>query len=251
MIYYPYFLAFFNQKIIYDLGCGPGNSTIILKNRWPTANIVGIDSSINMLEEARITYPEINFVKADIAKFSVNEKIDLICANASLQWLDNHETLLPHLTNMLNKGGALAIQMPNNFHAPTHQVTINLLNENSNWCTFLNKLRYGKLTTPFYHLPVYYDLLTDAGLIDLNLWETEYFQEMPDHGAIFDWVKGTGLRPVLSSMQENTQFEFAQAYIDAVTKIYPRQKNGKILLPFQRVFMVGYCGGSTPNKGAR
>ncbi|NNM58501.1 MAG: methyltransferase domain-containing protein [Legionellales bacterium] len=227
-------------QIIYDLGCGPGNSTILLKNRWPEAKVTGIDSSPNMLEKAHKDYPNLHFIEADIEHFTVNEKIDLICANASLQWVDNHQQLFPRLISFLSESGALAIQMPNNFHAPSHQITLNILKNNIRWQPLIKQLRYGVLTQPFYDAKNYYDLLTEAGLDNLHIWETEYFQEMADYHAIFDWVKGTGLRPVLSMMDQSQQSIFTEVYLDQLSHEYPLQKNGKILLPFRRLFMVGF-----------
>lgn len=193
-----------------------------------------------MLEEAKISYPNINFIKADIANFSPMEKIDCLFANASMQWLDEHEILIPRLLQLMNPGGAFGIQMPNNFHSPSHQVTITILQNNTAWQPFLKNLRYGVLTEPFYKLPGYYDLLTKAAVSSIQLWETEYFHEMSNYQEIFDWVKGTGLRPVLSAMDTHNQNKFAKAYVKAIAKEYPIQTNNKILLPFRRIFMVGY-----------
>ncbi|MCF6766059.1 methyltransferase domain-containing protein [Thiotrichales bacterium 19S3-7] len=229
----------FQPKTIYDLGCGPGNSTILLQERWPEANIIGIDSSLDMIKKAQQSYPNISFLEGDIASFSPNNKIDCFIANASLQWLDNHESLFPNLFNTLIPGGIFAIQMPNNFHNPTHQVIVKLLQRHSNWNFILERLRYGTLNKPFYNLIDYYDLLTNARVKSLACWETEYFQEMSDYPAIFNWVKGTALTPVLSAMKAQEKAEFEQAYISAITNAYPKQVNGKILLPFKRLFMVG------------
>lgn len=230
----------FQPKTVYDLGCGPGNSTILLKDRWPHAKIVGLDSSLDMLEEAKVSYPDINFIKGDIAHFSPIEKIDCLFANASLQWLGEHEILIPKLLQFINFGGAFGIQMPNNFHSPSHQVIIRILQNNAAWQPFLENLRYEILTEPLYKLPWYYDLLTKSGASSLQLWETEYFQEMSDHQEIFDWVKGTALRSVLSAMDTENQAQFANAYVKAIAKKYPLRANNKILLPYRRIFMVGY-----------
>ena len=114
----------FYPTIVYDLGCGPGNSTVLLKNRWPEAEVIGIDNSGEMLAEARRKYPQITFREEDIQYFSVREKIDCLFANASLQWLPYHEQLIPKLLANLTPGGYFAFQMPNNFHCPSHQVAI-------------------------------------------------------------------------------------------------------------------------------
>ncbi len=231
---------YFQPKTVYDLGCGPGNSSILLKNRWPQARIVGLDSSPNMLKEAKDSYPELDFIKGNISDFAPIEKIDFLFANASLQWLNEHEILIPRLLELINSGGAFGIQMPNNFHSPSQQVTIRLLQGNTVWQSLLKNLLYGIQTEPFYKLPWYYDLLTRAGTHSLQLWETVYFQEMPNHHSIFDWVKGTGLRPVLSAMDIENQDLFAKAYVKAIAKEYPLQVNNKVLLPFRRLFMVGF-----------
>lgn len=232
--------AFFQPKSVYDLGCGPGNSTILLKERWPEARVVGLDSSANMLKSARGSYLDINFIEGNIAHFSPEKSVDFLFANASLQWLPAHDILLPKLLNFLNPGGALAIQMPNNFHCPSHQVTLQLLKNNPVWQPFLKKLLHGEQTTPFYKLHWYYDVLSQAGAKLCQLWETEYYQEMADHQDVFDWLKGTGLRPVLSTMDMENQAQFNDAYVNAIATEYPLQANNKVLLPFRRVFMVGF-----------
>lgn len=229
----------FQPKIVYDLGCGPGNSTILLKTRWPQAKITGLDTSLDMLTEAKKSYPEINFIQEDITAFNPTEKVDCIFANASLQWLDDHEILIPKLLQYLNIGGMFGIQMPNNFHSPSHQTIIKILQSNSPWKPLVKNLRYGLLSTPLYNLPWYYDLFIKCGMKFLQLWETEYFQAMENHQEIFNWVKGTALLPVLSAMDTANQTQFATTYVNAITKEYPVQTNNKVLLPFRRIFMIG------------
>lgn len=224
-------------NLIYDLGCGPGNSTILLSKRWPKAKIVGIDSSEEMLKLARSKYSQIEFILADIAHFSIPEKSDLIFANASLQWIDNHEPLVPNLVSQLNHQGILAIQMPNNFHCPSHQITIQILKNHPNWKSLLKNLRYSVLTTSLYKMADYYNFLITSGLTNLILWETEYYQEMENHHAIFEWASGTGLRPILSKMDEANKALFVKKYVDQLAYAYP--SNGKVLFPFKRIFMVG------------
>lgn len=230
----------FQPKIVYDLGCGPGNSTILLKERWPQADVFGLDSSPNMLAEARASYPDLNFIEDDIAKFKPAKKIDCLFANASLQWLDDHEILVPTLLKFLHPGGVLAIQMPNNFHTPAHQLIIQVLQQQPAWQHLLKNLRYKKMSEPLYNLTWYYDLLTQAKAKHLQLWETIYYQEMSNYQEIFTWVKGSVLRPVLSNMDSKVEAQFTQAYIDAISKEYFFQTNGKILFPFRRIFMLGF-----------
>ena len=112
------------------------------------------------------------------------------------------------------------------------------MKNNTDWQPLLKELRYRQSSKPFYHWPWYYNVLSDAGAKSIQLWETEYFQEMTDHQAIFNWLKGTGLRPILTAMDADNQKQFADKYIEAISKKYLKQKNNKILLPFRRVFMI-------------
>lgn len=230
----------FQPKIVYDLGCGPGNSTILLKQRWPNARVIGTDNSVEMLNTARKSYPEIEFIEQDIAHFSPKEehKIDCLFANASLQWLPDHETLFPQLLRYVDSGGIFAIQMPNNFHSFTHQTILRVL-ENSSHACLIKNLRYGNLTKPLYDLTSYYDLFFKIGIKEIQIWETKYFQEMQDHQDIFNWVKGTALTPILSSMDDASKEWFQKEYVKSISTKYPKQANGKVLLPFQRIFMAG------------
>lgn len=230
----------FQPKTIYDLGCGPGNSTILLKDRWPDAKLFGLDSSTDMLDEAKRLHPEIQFIRGDIADFSSSEKVDALFANASLQWLCQHQTLLPKLLQYLNVGGVLAIQMPNNFHEPSHQVAIKILQNNPSWEPLLARLFFSVLTEPLYNVSWYYDVLTKSGIINLQCWETVYFQEMENYQEVFEWIKGTGLRTALSLMNNVDQTQFADAYIKTIALKYPLQANNKVLFPFRRIFIVGY-----------
>ncbi len=231
--------SYFDPKLVYDLGCGPGNSTILLKKRWPNAKVIGTDNSVDMLKKAREDYPEIEFLEMDIEHFSSTQKIDCLFSNASLQWCNQHHTLIPRLIALLAKNGILAIQMPNNFHAATHQAIITILKNYKPWSSLTEKLRYGFLEKAFYNVSEYYNLLSQAGLSDLQLWETEYFVEMDHHTDIFNWIQGTGLRPILSELDETDQKLFEKKYNELIANQYPLQQNKKILMPFMRFFMVG------------
>ncbi|HAX7409621.1 TPA: methyltransferase domain-containing protein, partial [Escherichia coli] len=72
-----------NVEYVADLGCGPGNSTALLHQRWPAARITGIDSSPAMIAEARSALPDCQFVEADIRNWQPVQALDLIFANAS------------------------------------------------------------------------------------------------------------------------------------------------------------------------
>ena len=200
----------FSPRTVYDLGCGPGNSTVLLTERWPQATVIGMDSSEQMLNKARALYPNTTFIAGDIADFAPAEPVDCIFSNAALQWLDHHDVLMPRLLSFLKPGGFLAIEIPNNYHCYLHE--------------------------PFYNPYAYYDFFVAA--TQVHLWQTDYLQEMPNHQAIFAWVQGTGLRPVLTKMTASDQVEFEKRYVAAIAEEYPVQKNGKVLLGYQRIFIV-------------
>ena len=226
----------FSPRTVYDLGCGPGNSTVLLTERWPQATVIGMDSSEQMLNKARELYPDTTFIAEDIADFAPAEPVDCIFSNAALQWLDHHDVLMPRLLSFLKPGGFLAIEIPNNYHCPSHQVTIRLLDQEPKWRHLLGALRYGYLNEPFYNPYAHYDLFAAAKQV--QLWQTDYLQEMPNHQAIFAWVQGTGLRPVLTKMTASDQVEFEKRYVAAIAAEYPVQKNGKVLLGYKRLFIV-------------
>jgi trans-aconitate 2-methyltransferase len=192
-----------------------------------------------MLDAARGDYPHLQFMHGDIENLQLPEKADCLFANAALQWTAHHEKLFPALLQLINDGGMFAFQMPNNFHTPTHQTTIQILQEHPAWQKYAETLFYGQMHAPLYQATHYYDLLVTAGGSDLQIWETEYFQEMDSYQAIFDWVKSTGLRPVLSAMNEDERSAFRDVYVKKIADAFPIQKNLKILLPYRRIFMTG------------
>lgn len=183
-----------NIEYVADLGCGPGNSTALLHQRWPAARITGIDSSPAMIAEARSALPDCQFVEADIRNWQPEQALDLIFANASLQWLPAHYELFPHLVSLLNSHGVLAVQMPDNWLEPTHVLMREVAWEQ-------NYPDRGR--EPLAGVHAYYDILSEAGC-EVDIWRTTYYHQMPSHQAIIDWVTATGLRPWLQDLTERT-----------------------------------------------
>lgn len=191
-----------NIKYVADLGCGPGNSTALLHQRWPAARITGIDSSPAMIAEARSALPDCQFVEADIRNWQPEQALDLIFANASLQWLPDHYELFPHLVSLLNPQGVLAVQMPDNWLEPTHVLMREVAWEQ-------NYPDRGR--EPLAGVHAYYDILSEAGC-EVDIWRTTYYHQMPSHQAIIDWVTATGLRPWLQDLIESEQQLFLKRY---------------------------------------
>jgi len=213
---------------VVDLGCGPGNSTALLQQRWPSARITGVDTSPAMLVEARAALPRCRFIEADISHYRPEQALSVIYANASLQWVDNHYDLLPHLVSLLKLQGVLAIQMPDNDLEPTHVLMREVAFEQD----YPDR---GRAALAGVH--AYYDILTEAGC-EVDIWRTTYFHQMSSHQAIIDWVSATGLRPWLRDLNESEQQRYLHRYHQLLEEQYPLQENGQILLAFPRLFII-------------
>lgn len=227
-----------DPRRVYDLGCGPGTVTRLLAERWPNARVVGIDSSADMLAKARKEAPSVAFEQADIARWSPPAPADLLFTNATLHWLDDHATLLPRLAAQLTPGGVLAIQMPDNRQSPSH-LLMDEAAATGPWHARLAKLRsvYGAMQSP----DAYYRMLAPVAR-HVDLWETTYLHVLPestggDHPVV-EWTKGTALRPYLDALEEPERAAFLAAYAARIAVAYPRQPDGRTLLPFRRIFIV-------------
>ena len=217
-----------------DIGCGPGNSTEVLRARYPEARIVGIDSSPGMIEAARKRLPEVAFEVADISEWRSEERLDVILANAVLQWIPGHETLLPALIARLKPGGALAAQMPDNLEEPSHR----LMREVASRGPWAAKLKDAAKARAERHGAEWYFRLLRLHAPHVDLWRTTYFHPLAGAQAVVEWLKGTGLRPFLDPLQSGEREAFLARYEAAVAKAYPPEADGTVLLPFPRLFFV-------------
>ncbi|HMY03833.1 MAG TPA: trans-aconitate 2-methyltransferase [Candidatus Obscuribacter sp.] len=216
-----------------DLGCGPGNSSAVVYSRFPAAKITGIDSSPAMIQEAGQKYPYLHFAVASIDQYESPEPVDLIFSNAALHWVSEHEKLLPRLMNSLRKGGALAVQMPNNHMEITH-TTMREIATDFTWSKDLSAIRS---TPPVLEPEQYYDMLIPLSA-SVDIWQTKYFHVMNDAGAIGQWLCGTGLRPFLDALPEGEAAKFLELYVKRIAQHLKPRKDGKILMPFPRLFIV-------------
>ena len=218
-----------------DLGCGPGNSTEVLAARFPTAEILGLDSSPDMIEAARQRLPKLRFDLADIATWEAPGRFDVILANASLQWLPNHAVLMPRLIAKLANGGCLAVQMPDNLDEPAHR----LMRDVAAGGPWSDKLA-GAADSRAPRLPAewYYALLRPhAARVDV--WRTTYYHVLAGGtDAVIEWFKGSGLRPFLAPLDAAETKGFLSAYRAALVGAYPTLPDGSVLLPFPRLFFI-------------
>ncbi|SKA21203.1 trans-aconitate 2-methyltransferase [Consotaella salsifontis] len=217
-----------------DLGCGPGNSTALIAERFPEAAITGVDTSPAMLEKARAALPNCTFIEGDVATYAPEWPADLIFGNAVLQWLGDHESLFPLLMQRLAPGGALAIQMPDNLGEPSHRAMRETAADGP-WAGKLSRAAASR--TKILSTEAYYDLL--APLADeIDVWRTTYSHVMEGPAAIVTWLKATGLRPFLAPLDESEQTGFLAAYEARLSESYRPRADGKVLLHFPRLFIV-------------
>ena len=227
---------------VVDLGCGPGNSTEVLAQRYPeTESVVGVDNSAAMLRRASEVYahqPRWSWVEADVAAWAdapeAAGRYDVVLSNATLHWLPNHSTLLPKLWRAVAPGGVLAVQMPRNFDAPSHTLIAALAREGP-WAAKLEGAREASLVHP---PAFYYDVLAALAPADVALWETEYYHVLPGPESVVDWVRGTALRPFLSRLSDDEQTAFVRDYTARIADAYPVRPSGRVVFPFRRLFFV-------------
>lgn len=224
-----------DARAVIDLGCGPGNSTEELAARYPKARASGIDSSPDMIEAARARMPGIPFAVQDLQSWNDPGPFDVILANAVLQWVPNHEVLLPALIAKLAAGGALAVQMPDNLDEPAHRMMREIAAAGP-WAPKLAAA--SKARTPLPTPEWYYSLLKPL-CSKVDLWRTTYFHALPGGPkAVVEWFKGSGLRPFLEPLSSEERAAYLERYTAQIAKICLPLADGGVLLPFPRVFLT-------------
>ena len=226
---------------VVDLGCGPGQLTASLADRWPDADVLGIDTSPDMIETAR-RIPEsararggrLSFRVEDVRDWRPGAPVDVIVSNAVLQWVPNHLELLPRWTDRLADGGWLAFQLPGNFDQPSHAI-LRELAESDQWRTALTGVELNRQSAD---PGAYLDLLARRGL-SVDAWETTYLHVLTGPDPVTEWYKGTGLRPVLAALESAQAAKFISQYGERVREAYPAAPYGTVL-PFRRVFVVAH-----------
>jgi trans-aconitate 2-methyltransferase len=216
---------------VVDLGCGPGNSTALLSERWPNARLSGVDNSPEMLERARRDFPSIEWILDDAGSYRAPQPVDLLFANAVFHWLPDHATLFPALIEGVRKGGVLAVQMPQSFEEPSHRLMREVR------ARMIPGRKEVTAATPVAGPAFYYDLLAPRATA-VDIWRTTYEHVMPDAAAIVEWVKGTGLRPYLDDLTPGERAAYFADYSAAIDRAYPARADGKRLFSFPRLFIV-------------
>ncbi len=227
-------------RYVVDLGCGPGNLTAALARRWPAAEVVGVDSSVEMLTAAEAQPRDrqhagggsLTFQLGDVRDFAPARPPEVIICNAVLQWIPGHRNLLPRWAGMLCPGGWLAIQVPGNHDQPSHQI-LRELAASPRWRESLADVITARQTDD---PGDYLELLARAGC-EVDAWETTYLHVLRGDDPVLEWYKGSGLRPVIAALPPNQADEFLKAYASRLRTAYPPHGYGT-MLPFRRVFVV-------------
>jgi trans-aconitate 2-methyltransferase len=221
------------RKIV-DIGCGPGNSTELLVKRWPNATVIGIDTSTAMLRQARERLPKVTFIEANVAHWVQPDGTDLLFANAVFQWVPGHLKHLQRLLSKLPEGGVLAAQIPDSLEEPAHLLMREVAREGP-WSKQLSEK--ARLRDEVPEPGGYYDALSPL-CRHLDIWHTIYNHPLPDATGIVEWVKGTGLRPIMEMLETSERKQYLAEYTARVAAAYHPQADGKVLFRFPRIFIV-------------
>lgn len=225
-------------RTVVDLGCGAGNLTRLLADRWPGADVVGVDASPEMVERAG----QVDGIRAELATIQdwageatpPSEQVDVLITNAALQWVPGHLDLLPALVDRVADGGWLAMQVPGNFDEPSHTIRRELAAE-----PLYADHTHGVATPEAHDAATYLRVLQAAGL-EVDAWETTYLHVLEGPDPVFAWVSGTGARPTLQSLPDGLRPRFEAEFKKRLARAYPADARGRVVLPFRRVFAVAH-----------
>jgi trans-aconitate 2-methyltransferase len=215
---------------VVDLGCGAGNLTVLLAQRWPQAQIAGVDSSAEMIAAAPVG-EGVEFAVGDIEGWTADEPVDVLLSNAALQWVPGHLDLLPDLAAAVAPGGWLAFQVPGNFEEPSHTIRRELAAEPP-YAAYT-----ADVAAPHAHdAATYLHVLRSLGC-EVDAWETTYLHVLHGEDPVFTWVSGTGARPTLQALPDDLRPAFEEEFKRRLRSAYPA-RDGAVVLPFRRVFVV-------------
>lgn len=222
---------------IVDLGCGPGNSTLLLADRWPDAALDALDSSAEMVSAARRN--GLAAEQGDVRDWTPTEDTDLVVSNALLQWVPEHRELLAAWARALPRRAVIAVQMPGNFGAPSHRA-LREVARSAPWIDRLptDLLRHDDTVDD----PGDYARLLAGHGCAVDAWETTYIQQLSGPDPVLEWMRGTALTPVFDVLDADERTAFEADLAARLREEYPVEPDGDTLFPFRRVFCVATVG---------
>lgn len=227
-----------DPRLIYDIGTGRGQIARLMADRWPRAEVVGTDTSAEMLTAAAQVPSRVRWVEHDVRTWDPAEPPDVIFSNAVLHWVPDHDELIVSLAASLASGGYLAIQMPLSWGEPSHRLMRVVLagaGEDGRIGSEELRARVGRRPVAD---PEHYHTLLRPWCVDLDVWKTTFYQELTGDDAVLEWVRGTALRPILEGLADDDRARFLAAYRAELRSVYPRRPDGTTLYPFPRLFIV-------------
>lgn len=240
-------------RTVVDMGCGPGNMTRTLAQRWPQAEVIGLDSSREMVQEARLSLQDdpqaptnLRFEHIEAEQWEPDASVDVVVSNAMLQWIPNHRQLMDRWLGQMSPGAWFAMQVPGNYSAPSHRTIAELANR-PEYAEASQRTYTGE---SIYTPREYTHTLIRRGFRP-NVWETTYHQVLTGEEPVYNWVKGAALRPVLQGLAEiderdgsNLQAAYLSEYRERMLHDYPpyTSPDGTVvtIFPMRRVFVVGH-----------
>lgn len=220
---------------VYDIGCGGGEIARLMAERWPEAEVVGTDLSPEMLAKAQAAGPSrVRWELADVRTWTPPGPADILFSNAVLHWVDGHDALFPRLAGHLAPDGVLAVQMPLSWDEPSHQLMRRTLADLDLGTPALR----ASLDRRWVADPEHYYGLLRPHVRTLDVWVTRYLQVLEGDDPVLEWVKGTGLRPVLAALEGEARERFLAEYRRRLAAAYPKRPDGETLFPFPRLFIV-------------
>ncbi len=225
-----------SPRSVIDIGCGPGNSTRVLQEKWPDAHFSGLDNSDKMIAKAKSDFPDVEWITDDIRFHKFTTEYDVVFSNAALQWVPDHKELIPALFEIVKAGGALAVQVPADQDSPIRRSLLSA-SSREKWSKYTSGCeRMINYRTSEY----YYDIITRLSR-RFDLWETVYYHILDSQAALIEWYKGTAMRPFLESLPDDaSRREFENDVLAGCKDQYEFRKDGKVLYPFKRIFFVAY-----------
>ena len=226
----------YDPENIIDFGCGPGNSSQVLIEKWPSCKLTGVDASESMIEKAREDYPNQEWIDTDAAVYESEIKFDIVFSNAAIQWIPNHKDLLNKFYGLLSGRGALAVQVPLFWDMPIGRAIKSVARCNR-W-----KDKTGAVENLFtIHDHFFYYNLLSSLFEHVEIWETDYYHIMDSHSSILEMIRSTGLKPYFEKLgNDHDKIEFENEVLEIIKQDYQLHENGKVLFPFQRLFFTGY-----------
>lgn len=221
-------------ELVHDIGCGTGDIARLMTQRWPHADVVGSDQSREMLENASQIPSRVRWQQFDVRRWQPERPVDVIFSNAVLHWVGGHEALLPRLVGFLAPGGVLAIQLPLSWSEPSHRSVLDVLDQLDLGSDELRqRYRTSPVATPEWYIDLLHPLVGT-----LDVWITRYFQMLQGDDPVVEWVRATGLRPVIEELNPGELRLFMATYRTLMQEHYPKRDDGVTVFPFPRLFIV-------------